>query len=587
MPDRPRNSPPTAAQSLPQTSTTIATLVDAIKADGGISSTQRRDWCSALRRICEIANRDPERVAVDVRELRRAVRGIHPEHAGISLKTLQNIKANTLAALRYAKAIDTSATTRPNLDPKWQSLAGSLTIKSLRTGLSRLMRFCSQRGISPAEVGDEVVDAFVNWLRNETFVKNPNDCHRRTCRLWNEAVDTISGWPGSKVTLPSYRTPRQSIPLTEFPRPFREEIDRHCQWLTGEDLFCEHPPPKACKPGTINHRRKSIELAASALIHRGDAIENVTSLADLVAVDAVKEVLRYYLERRNSEPTQFLRDLLKTLIRIARHWVRVDEEHLKGLKDLQHRMGPDRHGLTDKNRACLRQFDDDHNMALLLYLPSAMVETASKQPKDDVRAAVTAQVALAVELLLMAPMRMGNLVRLRLDQHVIRPGGSSGPVHLVVPGSETKAGEEIEYPLSGSTKEMFDTYLRDYRPRLSSEDGPWLFPAKGGGCKAQSTLSQQLSEAIYKHTGLTITPHQFRHIAAKFLLTNEPGNFEGVRQLLAHRNVKSTTTFYTGLQTSNAARHYDSLLERRREELRDAPVKRRRRRRTSNGKPRK
>ena len=79
MPDRPRNSPPTADQSRPQTTATIATLVDAIKADGDISSTQRRDWCSALRRICEIANRDPERVAVDVRELRRAVHGIHPE----------------------------------------------------------------------------------------------------------------------------------------------------------------------------------------------------------------------------------------------------------------------------------------------------------------------------------------------------------------------------------------------------------------------------------------------------------------------------------------------------------------------------
>ena len=73
MPDRPRNSSPTAAHSHPQTTATIATLIEAIKAGDGLSSTQRRDWSSALRRICEIANRNQEQVAIDMRELRRAI----------------------------------------------------------------------------------------------------------------------------------------------------------------------------------------------------------------------------------------------------------------------------------------------------------------------------------------------------------------------------------------------------------------------------------------------------------------------------------------------------------------------------------
>jgi integrase len=78
--------------------------------------------------------------------------------------------------------------------------------------------------------------------------------------------------------------------------------------------------------------------------------------------------------------------------------------------------------------------------------------------------------------------------------------------------------------------------------------------------KSQATLSQQISETIFKHTGLTMTPHQFRHLAAKLILDENPGQYEMVRQFLAHKSTKSTMTFYAGLQTSNAARHYDQML---------------------------
>ena len=60
---------------------------------------------------------------------------------------------------------------------------------------------------------------------------------------------------------------------------------------------------------------------------------------------------------------------------------------------------------------------------------------------------------------------------------------------------------------------------------------------------------------------------QFRHLAAKISLDEEPNNFEGVRQLLNHKHTKSTMSFYAGMQTPNATRHFDRLLEQRRQEL--------------------
>jgi site-specific recombinase XerC len=91
-------------------------------------------------------------------------------------------------------------------------------------------------------------------------------------------------------------------------------------------------------------------------------------------------------------------------------------------------------------------------------------------------------------------------------------------------------------------------------------------------------LSQQISETILKRTGLVMTVHQFRHLGAKLGLRLDSGNFEGLKQLLGHKNLKTTTSFYTGIQSASAARHYDALLGRLREQLSDQVPRRRSRR---------
>jgi len=547
---------------------TVADVIARIDGDRDLSGTKRRDACSALRRMCRALDRDAERTPADITMLRAGIRKVLPERAGLSRKNWQNIRSGALAAIRHAMSGDSTA--RNKRSAAWRELGARLPGRRMQAGLSRLTGYCSARRIEPGDVSDDVIAGFIDWVRNYTFVEKPNDLHRRTCRLWNEGVETVDGWPQNLVSIPNFRAPRKSIPLTGFTVSFQKDVRAHGDWLAGKDLFAAHPPPKVCKQSTIELREKHIVIAASALVVRGTPVASLHSLADLVMPDAVKEVLRHCLEGRNNEPSQFLRDLAKSLILVARHWVRVDDAQLALLKDLRKRLGPDRAGLTEKNRATLRQFDDDRNKALLLNLPGQIVAGASGSDPSDRRSAVSVQIALAIELLTMAPMRMGNLIGLRLDRHVIRPRGKHGAVHLVIPGSETKAGEEVEYPLPKESADLLDLYLREYRPRVCPETDPWLFVRTGGGRKAQATMSQQIAETILHRTGITITVHQFRHLAAKLALEHEPGNFEGVRQLLGHRNIKSTTNFYTGLRTASAARHYDGFLGKERERLAEA-----------------
>src|SRR5262249_6282047 len=73
-----------------------------------------------------------------------------------------------------------------------------------------------------------------------------------------------------------------------------------------------------------------------------------------------------------------------------------------------------------------------------------------------------------------------------------------------------------------------------------------------------------IERTVLRRIGVKITPHQFRHLAAKFALDANPGAYELVRQLLAHKNLK-TTNFYAGIDTRRAGRAHANLIMRLRE----------------------
>jgi hypothetical protein len=65
-----------------------------------------------------------------------------------------------------------------------------------------------------------------------------------------------------------------------------------------------------------------------------------------------------------------------------------------------------------------------------------------------------------------------------------------------------------------------------------------------------------------KYAGIEVSPHKFRHLAAKVLLDDSPSAFELVKQLLGHENLKTIANCYAGIDTRRAARHHHYLLER-------------------------
>jgi integrase len=173
--------------------------------------------------------------------------------------------------------------------------------------------------------------------------------------------------------------------------------------------------------------------------------------------------------------------------------------------------------------------------------------------------------AVAIEILLMAPVRMSNLVKLDIERNLVRPGPGKA-LHIVIDAEEVKNREPLEYPLPPESIDVLERYIREFRSHLTSAGNTALFPGIGSGPKNQAFFGTQISRTVRANTGLRVHPHLFRHIAAKLFLDANPGAYEVVRRVLGHRSIDTTTGFYTGLETPAAVRHFDkTILHLRRE----------------------
>ena len=75
-----------------------------------------------------------------------------------------------------------------------------------------------------------------------------------------------------------------------------------------------------------------------------------------------------------------------------------------------------------------------------------------------------------------------------------------------------------------------------------------------------AALRRQIISSLFKHTGIRLTPHQFRHAAAKILLDQKPGHYEVVRKILGHKNLSTTYEHYAGAETQAAINLYDDVI---------------------------
>jgi hypothetical protein len=119
----------------------------------------------------------------------------------------------------------------------------------------------------------------------------------------------------------------------------------------------------------------------------------------------------------------------------------------------EHRHG----GLTGKNLKLIRQVLTEGIWSEVVSLPNALMRQArADQAHAPVKAAVTAQLAVAIAVLSFAPVRLTNLVSIELDKNLIKPGGPASPFWLVFPHYDVKNRVNLEFTFDEALTGLID-----------------------------------------------------------------------------------------------------------------------------------
>jgi integrase len=280
----------------------------------------------------------------------------------------------------------------------------------------------------------------------------------------------------------------------------------------------------------------------------------------LVAPERTEIGLRWMLDRNGGATSRGIDQIATLLKQVARRFVRIPEADQKVLdrwaQRLAFRKPP---GMTTKNRDRLRPLQDQATLRHLLDLPDKLFGRA-EAGGDTYAAALEREDAVAIALLLVAPIRRTNLSTIHLDRNLQRPG--RGALYLAFAPEEVKNRQPIEFEIPVSVGMMIDRHLATRSPRLCPADTPWLFPRRdGAGPMHPDGLSKRIRTRLHRELGLDFHPHLFRHLAGKLLLEAYPGSYEAVRHLLGHARLSSTLNAYIGLEAATAARLFAEAVE--------------------------
>jgi len=535
-------------------------MIDSILAMGHLPTQRRKDLCSALRRAAGLIGLPPADIPADAQDISRRLKLFTPAGAGVSPGRWQNIKALITAAFELTGAkVVRRRPLHERLPPVWADLLQRLDSGYERARLSRLASYCGAQGITPEQVDDVAANAFGIWLLQGSLIDRPKQVHRDACLAWNRAVGQVPGWPANPLRVPDNRR-TYALPITAYPASFGTDLDAWLDHLAGKDLFAATARQPA-SPATLKANRLLVLQFATAVVMSGHApAGSMTGLKDLVALDAAKAGLSFQWERAARQKTGHLHHYSQLLVKIAKHWVRVPADHLAQLQVMSKQVAPGHSGMTARNRARLRQFNDETNIRRLLTLPQTTLQALLPTGPLSYQQAILLQSALAIAILLVAPMRVKNLANLTLDRHLlqVRPGGAR---HLVIPAAEVKNKAPLEFMLPASVQGLLDVYIRRARPVLLTGRSTCLFPARSGGAKPEAQLAIQIKKVIARQAGLDLNVHGFRHLAAKLFLQQHPGEYETVRLLLGHKSLATTVRAYCDLEQGDALRRYDQLID--------------------------
>jgi hypothetical protein len=523
-------------KDIPALEPTFADAITALTVATDLSARTRRHWCSSLSGIARAFDQPIELIPARYSAIRARMAALHHVPLGWVPKTLANHRSNTKAALLwFAKEKDVL----PNgvaLSPAWDGLRAQLPDPSTRYRLLPFMRFCSGVHIEPEAVDEAVIDRYMDHRARTTCRASDAASRRILARLWNAQIDGVYGWPQVRLVEPPVKGTAGPC-WEDFPEGLRQDVEAHMAELARVRRNRAGQRIKGCKPATITMRRRELVAAVRMAVRERIRLDSLTSLKALVHPDVAEKILEGYWRQDGEVPKAYTINLGCRFVALAHLIGGFDIGAVRRLEDARFALEQHRDdGMTPKNLALIRLVLTDGVWSRVVNLPVQLMQQARRQRHAPVRAAVLAQIAVAVSLLTVAPVRLGNLAGIRLGENLTKPGGPDSAFWLTFTKYDVKNNVPLQFKLDARVTAIINEYVHDFRPALMrGSNADWLFPGESSDHKDKISFSTQIVGRVQKSTGLRITVHQFRHAAGALILKHRPGEYELVRRVLGQR----------------------------------------------------
>jgi hypothetical protein len=540
---------------------TFSEAITAITAAIDLPEEKRRHWRSSLTGIARAFDQPLEVIPARYSAVRARMAALHHVPLGCTAKTLANHRSNAKAALLwFAKEKDILPHGVPLL-PAWERLRVQLPDPSTRYRLMPLMRFCSGVHLKPEAVDETIIDRYMEHRARTTTRAADAGSRRILARLWNAGIGKIEGWPQLRLIEPPVKA-AEGPSWDDFPEGLREGIESYLTGLTGRRKNKAGQRIRPCKPSTLVMRRRELVAAVRMALSVGIPIATLTSLRALIHPNVAEPVIDAYWKKDGEEPSTYTINLACRFVAIAHAIGGFDADTLERLEDMQFTLEQHRDdGMTEKNLRLIRSVLTNGVWSRVAALPEQLMERARRERHAPVKAAVLAQIAVAVAILTVAPIRLGNLTSIRLGENLTKPGGPDSNYWLTFTKHEVKNALLLQIKLDEKATALINEYVHDFRPALvRGNNADWLFPGEAGNHKEKISFSTQIVDRIQKSTGLRITVHQFRHAAGALILNHRPGEYELVRRTLGHKSIQTTIRFYLALETTQASEIFTDII---------------------------
>ncbi|PWC91430.1 hypothetical protein TSH100_00660 [Azospirillum sp. TSH100] len=602
---------PQVAAAVRPTARTLEDLRQVVASSALVADSDRPALVSAITSTARWLGRPPGELPASLRSLDPQLKALANQHAalGVSRKTVKNVKSLLRKALDLvAPRPALPPVSDPNaLTPEWRALwaAWRTTVPRAYGPLSFLMRHCSEVGIAPDAVDAAVAAAVADRMMACGCRGDLTVVIRQVRGYWNQAVETVPGWPSRHLTLGLVDKGPVSLPLTAFPPAFQRSLEDlrtvartgYQPGVTGLRARAEARKSRAIKGddrrkkddgGRKRLRAASVEgmcdflrrFASWAVHHGHRKLEELSAVSDVVNEQVFVAWYDAYRDKHvpageEDMPRKPAKTLHNACGFLAMAAIRLPLKDAPVVADLLPMLDCAREEhetygeLTPENQRKLAQFAIPENLRALHEMPIRVMEyleserqsrTAAGETPVTLRMALTAAAAMGVLLLNSLPVRVLTLSGTRLD-NVQWPLSRHADGAVAYEARQTKGKIPARAVLKSWKILLLSIYRTHYRPLLGDVGNSFLFPRHGKDKPMRAApFSGLISRVVARETGLAMNPHLWRHLATKLLLDEDPRYRDTVSRLLGHHGAGRHE--YGGVSQDQAAAALETAVDR-------------------------